>query len=318
VRDLTLVVWFSLAAMRGVGQPRPAGDAVDLAQKQVIAYIADLADVRCKETVVQEKFAENGHVLASEHSEFDYFIMMQGDGTDFQLMESRLLSLGGRPKPLPMLVTNGFSTLLLIFHPYYRDSFEFEVGAEESVRGRPSIPVHFRHIAGMRSPAALSLRGREYALELQGTAWVDEQSGHVVSMDASLMKDMSDLGLRSLSVHVDYELTPKGTRLPSAMLPVSAVIDLKTPRQHWRNTHTFWDYGSFTTSAEQGPAQVLAVPKLPSSVAPVIRAPAQTMQVPNLPSSVAPITAPPSQTLQVPTLPPSVAQPTTNGDGNSH
>jgi hypothetical protein len=159
-----------------------------------------------------------------------------------------------------------------------------------------------------------------------------------VSMDATLAKDMSDLGLRSLSIHVDYELTFRGSKLTSAILPVSAVIDLKTTRQHWRNTHAFRDYGSFTTSSEQGPAQTLQVPKLPSSVAPTVRIPAQTFQVPKLPSSVAPTVYVPAQILQVPNLPSSVAPtiyvpeqplplppppssvapPAASGDGSSH
>ena len=247
------------------GQSTGAAGPVDQAQKQVLAYLADLADVRCRESVVQEKLTANGHVQASEHSEFDYFIMMQGDNHDFQLTESRLAILSTRHKPLPMLVTNGFSTLLLVFHPYYRDSFQFEAEPEKNVDGRLILPVHFSHIPGARSPAALALRGREYALELQGTAWIDEQSGHVVRMDASLQKDMSDLGLRALTIHVEYELMSRGGKLASAMLPVSAVIDLETTRQHWRNTHRFEDYGSFTTSAEQGPAVILSPPSLPTA-----------------------------------------------------
>ena len=72
-----------------------------------------------------------------------------------------------------MLVTNGIATVLLVFHPYYRDSFKFEIGPDEMVNGKPAIPVHFTHIPGRRTPAALALRGREYPLDLEGTAWLD-------------------------------------------------------------------------------------------------------------------------------------------------
>lgn len=226
---------------------------VDQAQKQVIAYLADLADVFCKESVVQEKLADNGHVQASERSQFDYFIMMQGDGDDFQLTETRTETSTAPHKPLPMLVTNGFSTLLLIFHPYYRDAFQFEVGTQETVNGRQLLPVRFEHIPGRRSPAALALRGREYALDLHGTAWLDQKSGQVTKMDASLLNNMSDLGLRSLTIHVDYEQTPRGKTFASLALPALAVVDVQTNRQHWRNTHSFKDYKTFSTSAEQDP-----------------------------------------------------------------
>jgi hypothetical protein len=224
-----------------------------LAQRQVTAYIAKLADLHCTESVTQEKLASNGHVEASEHAKYDYLIMMDGNGDDFQLNESRIESSASRHKPLPMLVTNGFSTALLVFHPYYRDSFQFDIGTEEIVNGKLAVPVHFSHIKGRRTPAALALRGREYPLELQGTAWLDKQSGEVVKMDASLLYDMSDVGLRSLSIHVEYKPSNLAKTATNMTLPAVAVVDVTTPRQHWRNTHVFDSYKSFSTDAEQDP-----------------------------------------------------------------
>ena len=240
------------AAFAG-GQASPTSSPVDLAQRQVTAYVAKLADLHCTESVNQEKLAANGHVEASERAKYDYLIMMDGNGDDFQLNESRIESSASKRRPLPMLVTNGFSTALLVFHPYYRDGFRFDAGAEELVDGSPAVPVHFSHIRGRRTPAALALRGREYPLELEGTAWIDKKSGEVVRMDASLMNDMSDIGLRSLSVHVEYKKAALGKNSPNMNLPALAVVDVTTPRQHWRNTHVFDGYKSFSAEAEQDP-----------------------------------------------------------------
>jgi hypothetical protein len=226
---------------------------VDQAQRQVLAYLSRLADLRCTEDVVQEKLAGNGHVEATAQSKYDYFLLMQGDGDGFQLNESRLELSNKSAKHFPMLLTNGFSTLLLVFHPYYRSSFTFEPGAVEMVNGRALLPVHFSHIPGTRTPAALALRGREYPLELQGTAWLDEQSGQVLRMDASLVQNMSDVGLRSMNVQVEYSpirVTPESDTI---MLPSKTVIDLETTKQRWRNTHIFLDYKSFSTDAVQDP-----------------------------------------------------------------
>jgi hypothetical protein len=240
------------AAFAG-GQASPASSPVELAQRQVTAYVAKLADLHCNESVNQEKLAANGHVEASERAKYDYLIMMDGNGDDFQLNESRIESSASKHKPLPMLVTNGFSTALLVFHPYYRDGFRFDAGAEELVDGSPAVPVHFSHIRGRPTPAALALRGREYPLELEGTAWIDKKSGEVVRMDASLMNDMSDIGLRSLSIHVEYKKAALGKNSPDMTLPALAIVDVTTPRQHWRNTHVFDGYKSFSAEAEQDP-----------------------------------------------------------------
>ena len=66
------------------------------------------------------------------------------------------------------------------------------------------------------------------------------------------MSDMSDIGLRSLGVHVDYKPVELSSGAGALMLPARAVVDVATPRQHWRNTHDFGSYKSFSTEAEQG------------------------------------------------------------------
>ena len=236
------------------GQTAPPDDTIAKAQRQVTAYLAKLADLLCTESVTQEKIATNGQVEATERAKYDYLIMMNGSGDEFQLTESRIEAHSPHEKqaPLPMLITNGVATLLVIFHPYYRDGFTFETGSAESVNGRLAVPVHFTHISGRRTPAALALRGREYPLELQGTAWFDQQSGHVVMMEANLLHDMSDVGLRSLQMHVEYKSAILGKT--EVTFPELAVVDVTTPRQHWRNKHVFNNYRWFSTNTDQDPA----------------------------------------------------------------
>lgn len=241
----------AVTSLSAAGQSLPAATATELAQRQVVAYLAKLADLHCTESVTQEKLAGNGHVQTAEHAKYDYLVMIDGNGNDLQFNESRIASSASKHKQLPMLVTNGFSTALLIFHPYYRDSFTFDTGPDELVNGRMAVPIYFSHIHGRRSPAALALRGREFPLDLKGTAWLDKQSGEVLKMDVGLLHDMTDIGLRSLSIHVEYKETALGKSPERLALPSVAVVDVATPLQHWRNTHTFDAYKSFTAEAEQ-------------------------------------------------------------------
>ena len=216
-----------LAAILVAGQSAPSNDPVDIAQRRITAYLTSLADLHCTESVTQEKIAPNGHVAQTERAKYDYLIMMNGDGDDFQLNETRVAADPRSPKPVPgsMLVSNGVPTVLLVFHPFYRDSFKFEAGAEQVVDGKALIPIHFEHIQGRRTPAALSLRGREYPLELEGTAWLDKQAGEVVKIDANLERDMTDIGLRALDVHVEYKPEKVGDSVSAVDLPSLAVVD---------------------------------------------------------------------------------------------
>lgn len=228
-------------------------DPLILAQEQVTHYVARLADLHCTETVVQQKLNPKGHAETTERSQFDYLIMMNGNSEEFQLNESRIEMPDPKHKGVraSMLTTNGATTMLLIFHPYYSDAFSFETGPDEVVAGRDAVPIHFTHITGRRTPAALALRNREFPLELQGTAWLDKHSGQVIQVNAGLMRDMSDIGLRSLDIHVEYTSEPIGKEILT--VPSKAVVDVTTPRQHWRNTHLFDNYKSFSADAEQDP-----------------------------------------------------------------
>jgi hypothetical protein len=238
--------------LQAEGQGSPS-DPLSLAQKQVVRYVAKLADLHCTEIVTQQKLNAKGHVDETEKSQFDYLIMMGGSSDELQLNESRVESPGARHKMAasPMLITNGVSTALLLFHPYFSDAFTFQAGPEELIGTRMAIPIHFAHISGRRTPAALALRGREFPLELQGTAWLDKASGEVIQVNAKLMGDMSDVGLRSLEMHVEYKREIVGNE--AWTLPARAVVEVSTPRQHWRNTHEFASYKSFSTDAEQDP-----------------------------------------------------------------
>jgi len=248
----SLIVLIAMA-LRADGPTTASSDPMMLAQKQVSRYLTKLADLHCTETVTQQKLNGKGHADTTERSRFDYLIMMSGSNQSFQLNESRIESPDAKHKSvsLPMLTTNGMTTLLLVFHPYYSDAFSFHEGPEQIVQNKTTVPIHFAHISGRRTPAALALRGREFPLELQGTAWLDRSSGEVIQADASLMHDMSDVGLRSLEIHVEYKPETLGSETLS--LPFKAVVDVTTPRQHWRNTHVFDSYRSFSTDAQQDP-----------------------------------------------------------------
>jgi hypothetical protein len=269
---IKLSLAIALAPAAALAQAAVPVNLVDLAQKQVVDYVGKLADLHCIEDVVQEKLRPNGNIEVSRHGEFDYFLYMQGNSYDFQLSESRLEVGTSKPARAPMLLSNGFSTLLLVFHPYYRNAFEFTAGAQQTLDGRAVVPVHFSHIAGARSPAALALRGREFPLELAGTAWLDASSGQVIRMDAALEREMSDVGLSSLKIQVDYTPAPRST--DNFMVPAKAVVDLETPKQHWKNVHTFHNYKLFSTEATQDtavkikPSKDQADPNAPPSSTP--------------------------------------------------
>lgn len=229
----------------------PALDVIlDRTAQHAEHFVQQLPDVKCTERVVQAKLGKSEKTEYQEESTFDFLLMPQVHGGEISVEESRLaLAEARHRKNLPLLVTNGFSTLMLIFHPLYRESFEFEPLPDEQMEGRAVARVHFRHVRGKRSPSALILRGREYPLRLEGEAWIDPQTGAILRLSVGLLTSMEDVGLRAFHADVSYRAIRFSAAPQAYWLPVTATIEVETPRQHWRNVHTFADYQLFSVSS---------------------------------------------------------------------
>src|SRR5215469_5574880 len=246
-----------------VAVPSRAGNSslqelIGRANDQVAKFVEQFSDVKCTEHVTQEKFKADGKVELKEQSTYDYLVILTNAGGEVSLDESRLAvheQKKEEKKNLSMLVSNGFATLFLVFHPYYSSGFQFSDLGEDSLDGHKFHKVQFKHIPGMRSPAALALRGREYPLDLAGVAWIDPDTGVIAKIEAGLESNMEDIGLKSMRSQVEFSPVPFKGAKDTYWFPSRASVEVETPRQHWRNTHNFTDYKRFSVSTEEKVAE---------------------------------------------------------------
>ena len=215
--------------------------------KSVDAFLGRFGSVTCMEAVSQQKLKPNGKSEYREDSKYELLVMIRESDGELKIDETRQARAEGKHlNKQPLLVTNGFSTLLLVFHPHFQRAFHFRQLEEGQIDGKPAVKVGFEHIRGSATPAALVLRGRQYPLEWTGSAWIDAQSGTILRITAELSSSLEDLGIRAIKSDVAYH--PVQLSGNTYWLPSSAVIDLETPRQHWRNTHNFDQYKRFSVS----------------------------------------------------------------------
>jgi hypothetical protein len=154
-------------------------------------------------------------------------------------------------KNTSMLLSNGFATLFLVFHPYFAEAFRFTLAGEEVIGGRMLEKISFQHVPGMKSPAALALRGREYPLELSGTAWIDPQTGSITKIEAGIADTLQDVGLKALNSEIDFAPVPFSDSKQAYWFPAQARVEVETPKQHWRNLHQFTAYKKFSVTTEE-------------------------------------------------------------------
>ncbi len=230
----------------------PLIEALGRTGRTVEQFWNHFPEVNCLESVLQTKLEKSGKVAFRQETQFDYLVMAETSSEDLAVAESRQLKKqSGKEKNLPLLVTNGFSMMLLVFHPFYQGSFEFSPPIDDSLDGKPALRIDFVHVKGKRSPSVLQLRGRNYPLDWKGTAWIDPGTWNVRRIEADLAEPMDDVGLRLLHCDVQYAPVRFSTTTDTYWLPQTAEIEAETPRQHWRNVHHFSDYRRFSTDVKE-------------------------------------------------------------------
>lgn len=248
-------------------QPPTAISAVDAnggmqalvrARDSVEKFFERSANVVCAESVTQMIIAPNGKASYREESKYDYQLEASNANGSLKLVESReARKLPFRDPARTLLVTNGFASLLLIVHPQFETSYQFQPAGEEVIDGMTLEEIRFTAIPGGSSPAALRLRGKNYPLPLSGTIWIEKDTGAITRMTAAVDSSLSDLGLKSMSSDIHYALVRFHDPEEAYWMPVSATVDLETPLQHWRNVHRFTAYRRFraTIQIEMGKGQ---------------------------------------------------------------
>jgi hypothetical protein len=210
----------------------------------------------CTESVRQEKLKKKGKVEYKEDSVFDYLAMTKVLDGDLTVEELRLLQKAAKDKPdkPPLLKTNGFPTLLLIFHPQYQASYRYQLEPEGSENDK-LLRIGFEHIPGMRSTCALKLKDRIYPLDLRGTAWIDKETGFIQKITAGLVAALKDINIEAFNIEVTYKPQSLSSDPELKWLPSTAVVDVQTARQEWRNIHSFSEYKKFSVEAKESTSQ---------------------------------------------------------------
>lgn len=242
-----LLLLSAFAPLRARAQnTEPPDPLIAKARSNVEQFFQQFAYLRYQEDISQQKLNDSEKVQYKRDTIYDSIFRMHYEDGKLRVDEQRLIEkLPARVDARPLLITNGFSSMAMIFHPYYESSFHFTRMEDGAIEGKLLARYRFEHVPGTPSPMQYQMISAERPLAITGVAWLDPATGNVAKVEVEAGAGLNDVGLKAIRAELTYGAIPLRDETDPQWLPISAIIDLETPRQHWRNIHKFSDYRKY-------------------------------------------------------------------------
>ena len=204
------------------------------------------------EEMEHESLSPLGVQISRDTRTFNYLVAIRQIGArELDVQEYRNGSVSMQQFPAH-LGTIGLPVLALIFHPYYRNEYEFACEGRGDWRGKPAWMVHFRQ----RNDQANEMRvyhvgGMSFPVRLKGRAWIDLETSQILAMEADMLRPVPEI--RLLRDHQLIEYAPvefRRARTP-LWLPKSADWYCNLAGQRYHRRHSFSHFLLFSVDDSQ-------------------------------------------------------------------
>ena len=228
------------------GSPDAPDPLVAKTRAAVEQFSQQFTYLRYDEDIEQQKLKSNEKIDYQRKTLFDSIMIIRYEEGGVRITEQRLMEkTPAHVDARPLLATYGFSALAMVFHPAYEFSFRFTRLGDDALQGTPLARIRFEHLPGTPSPILYQMITDDRPLDLSGTAWLDPATGAIHRIEVESGSTLSEMGVKSIRAVLQYGPVVLQDETQPQWLPVSATIDLETPRQHWRNVHRFSDYRKY-------------------------------------------------------------------------
>jgi tetratricopeptide (TPR) repeat protein len=219
------------------------------------------------EQVHQELLGKNGKVASSLDQGFQYLLLAQPDQWGVGIEEHRATpqgqsaALGGLHEGL--MLTEGFASVSLFFHPAYQNGAGFRYLGRQSLDGKDLHVIAFAQIPKTaRATEQFRTSGGSTPILFQGVAWIDPTNFQIVRLRTDLLAPQSKLRLQRQTTEIHFKEVSFKEVATAFWLPqeVSVIVDWRG--RTYRNWHRYSDYKLFNVETKEvrKPVSLLAPP----------------------------------------------------------
>jgi VWFA-related protein len=222
----------------------------------VAAFFQTFPDISCRERVVQERQIPQKKLEDETVQDFNYLALTTADPKVVAFEEYRTDSRGRVVNRSGLdqryVITEGFVSMPLNFHPIYQPYSKFRYLGQEQIGKRTTYVVAFAQEAFSPLSVLFAVHGAKPLRVLsQGVAWIDPATDEIVRMWTGLEASLPAIKIRSQTTLVQFaEVRFKGMA-SSLSLPREVQVETRFTDASFRNIHSYSGFKHFTVQASQ-------------------------------------------------------------------
>jgi hypothetical protein len=234
----------------------PLDSILSAVGKTVAEFFRNFPNTSSLEQIHQEKLRRKQKVAATLDQKFRYLCFTPaadwGPGFD----EYRVDSSGARAYPQGLqdgfMLTSGFASASLFFHPKYQSQAAFRYLGRQKVSGRDTYVIAFAQQPGKaRFCGTFKIDDVDVTTFSQGLAWVDSESYEITRLRTDLLVPLSEVNLERETTEIDFwPVHFKGIG-QGFTLPRQVTVTVDWNGRHLRNEHSYSEYKLFHVEATE-------------------------------------------------------------------
>jgi tetratricopeptide (TPR) repeat protein len=227
----------------------PCQQVLDATGERVKQLVENIAKFAAVEDLVHQQLDKTGNPISKETRKFNYVASIKEDRPGFlETEEFRDLKYGLSDLP-DHIITSGFVSMALIFHPDMRDSFQMTCEGLGDWHGQPVWLVHFQQRDDKPNRFADYVFGGErYPMNLKGRAWITTDNLQIVRMESDLMSPLPQLTVQHQIA--EYGAVHFAKKNVDMWLPQHVDIYMEFNRHYYRRQHSFDHFMLFAVDSE--------------------------------------------------------------------
>jgi tetratricopeptide (TPR) repeat protein len=230
----------------------PLQKVQDEAAKRVRDFVDGVNRISATETLEHEVLDRFGLTTKRENRKFNYVESVLEIKPDMYRVEEYRNGTMGLDVFPERMATLGLGSLVMIFHPAYRQEYEVSCEGLSRWHGALAWQVHFRQ----RPDKPVRLReysvGKQvFLVSLRGRAWIAADTYQVVRLETDLVAPIPQIRLKAEHISIDYAPVKFRKGNEELWLPQNAELFFDVGGRRIHRRHHFDDYRLFSVDEKQ-------------------------------------------------------------------